>query len=499
MPPDLLPHITALPSVMAPDTPHGTWVTTDVPGRLDALGWSRWHRRVILALGITWVLDGLEASLIANLAPSLRDPRALGLSATQIGLSNTSYLIGQVVGALGFGYLTDRLGRKRLFLVTLTLYLVATTLSGLAPGFAVFAVFRFLAGAGIGGEYSAINSAIDELVPARIRGQIDLGINGSYWLGVALGAGVTLVVLDPRLIPLEIGWRLAFGLGSLLGLGILFVRRDVPESPRWLLNHGYVGAAGAAVSRIEATIRGSGAAVHAVEIKPVRIQIAGPVGLRHLVRTLVRRYPERTILGLALMFAQAFLYNSIFFSYGLILEKFHGVSPADVGLYIVPFAVGNFAGPLLLGRQFDRWGRRIMIPATYALSGVLLLATGVLFAGGYLDAVTQTLAWSIVFFVASAAASSAYLTVSELFPVELRGMAIAVFYAFATLAGAGAPALFGAIIDTGKPGELLAGYALASGLMVAAAVVARVLGVDAEGRSLEELSEARVAHRSFEN
>jgi MFS family permease len=476
---------------MTPDTPHGTWILTDIPGRLDALGWSRWHRRVVIALGITWILDGLEASLIANLAPSLQDPRALGLTATQIGLSNTSYLVGQVIGALGFGYLTDRLGRKRLFLVTLSLYLVATALSGLASVFGVFVVFRFLAGAGIGGEYSAINSAIDELVPARIRGQIDLGINGSYWVGVALGAGVTLLLLDPRLMPLEIGWRLAFGLGSVLGLGIILIRRDLPESPRWLLNHGHVGAADAVGSGIEATIREAGVTVHALEVRLVRIQIAGPVGLRHLVRTLVRRYPQRTILGLALMLAQAFLYNSIFFSYGLILEKFHGVPPTDVGLYIVPFAIGNFAGPLLLGRRFDRWGRRVMIPATYALSGILLLATGALFAGGYLDAVTQTVAWSIVFFVASAAASSAYLTVSELFPVELRGMAIAVFYAFATLVGAGAPALFGAIIETGEPGQLFAGYALASSLMIGAAVVARVLGVDAEGRSLEELSADR--------
>jgi MFS family permease len=281
-------------------------------------------------------------------------------------------------------------------------------------------------------------------------------------------------------------------MGAVLGLAIILIRRDLPESPRWLLNHGHVGAAEAVVSRIEATIRGAGVAIHALEVKTVRIRIAGPVGLRTLVRTLVRRYPRRTILGLVLMLAQAFLYNSIFFSYGLILEKFHGVPAADVGLYIVPFAIGNFAGPLLLGRRFDRWGRRIMIPGTYALSGILLLATGGLFLGGHLDATTQTIAWSIVFFVASAAASSAYLTVSELFPVELRGMAIAVFYAFATLAGAGAPALFGAIIDTGEPRQLFAGYALASGLMIAAAVVARVLGVDAEGRSLEELNSDRL-------
>jgi MFS family permease len=472
------------------DTPPGSWIETDLPGRLDALRWSAWHRKIILALGITWILDGLEASLIANLAPSLQRPEALGISGSQVGLANTVYLVGQVAGALVFGHLTDRLGRKRLFLVTLALYLVATALSGLAPGFAVFVAFRFLAGAGIGGEYAAINSAIDELIPARIRGQVDLAINGSYWIGVALGAGVTLVMLDPHLVPLAVGWRLAFGMGAILGVAILLVRRHVPESPRWLLTHGHVGPAIATVEQIELEVHGSRARALEIvgRVRRIRFLVTGPVGLRHLLHTLIRRYPRRTVLGLVLMLSQAFLYNSIFFSYGLILERFHHVQARDVGLYILPFAAGNFLGPLLLGRLFDRWGRRIMIPATYALSGVLLLITGALFLAGLLDALTQTIAWSIVFFVASAAASSAYLTVSELFPVELRGMAIAVFYAFATLVGAGAPALFGVIVDTGQPVQLFAGYALAAGLMIGAALIARWLGVDAEGRSLEEIS-----------
>jgi MFS family permease len=475
---------------MIPDTPRGAWVQTDVPGRLDALRWSRWHRRLILALGVTWILDGLEASLVANVAPTLRHPDALGLSATQVGMANSVYLVGQVVGALVFGYLTDRLGRKRLFLVTLALYLGATALSGLAPAYGVFLGFRFLAGAGIGGEYAAINSAIDEMVPARMRGAIALGINGSYWVGVAIGAGVTLVVLDTSIFPIAVGWRVGFGFGALLGLGILLVRRHMPESPRWLLTHGYIQAARATVEQIEAEVRGPGmyVRVQATSIVTESVKVSGAVGLRQLVQTLVRRYPTRTLLGLSLMLAQAFLYNSIFFSYGLILEKFHGVPPDHVGLYIVPFAVGNFLGPLVLGRAFDHWGRRVMIPLTYMLSGVLLLVTGGLFIAGVLTAFTQTLAWMLVFFVASAAASSAYLTVSELFPVELRGMAIAVFYAFGTLAGAGAPLLFGAIVDTGDPGSLFAGYALAAGLMMAAAVVARVFGVDAERRSLEELT-----------
>jgi MFS family permease len=475
---------------MIPDTPRGAWVKTDVPSRLDVLGWSRWHQRFILALGITWILDGLEASLVANIAPTLRHPDALGLSATQVGVANSVYLVGQVVGALVFGYLTDRLGRKRLFLVTLALYLGATALSGLAPTYGVFLGFRFLAGSGIGGEYAAINSAIDEMVPARMRGAIALGINGSYWVGVAIGAGLTLVVLDTSIFPIAIGWRVGFGFGAVLGLAILLVRRHMPESPRWLLTHGYIQAARATVERIEAEARGPGSVVrvHATSIVTVSLRVSGAVGLRQLAHTLFRRYPTRTILALSLMVAQAFLYNSIFFSYGLILEAFHGVPPDQVGLYIVPFAIGNFLGPLVLGPAFDHWGRRVMIPLTYALSGVLLLVTGGLFLAGVLNAFTQTLAWMLVFFVASAAASSAYLTVSELFPVQLRGMAIAVFYAVGTLAGAGAPLLFGAIVDAGDPGSLFAGYALAAVLMMAAAVVARVFGVDAERRSLEELT-----------
>ena len=473
---------------MKRDAEVGSWIETDVPSRLDALGWSSWHSRVVVALGITWVLDGLEASLIANLAPTLESHAALGLTATEVGFANTIYLLGEVAGALGFGYLTDRLGRKKLFLVTLGLYLVSTALSGLAPTYAVFLPFRFLAGAGIGGEYSAINSAIDELVPARVRGQIDLAINGSYWVGAGLAAALTLLLLDPAIVPVHIGWRLAFGLGAVLGVAILLVRRHLPESPRWLLVHGYVEAARTTVAAIEDEVRRAGGAV-AEQVAAVRVHVAGAVGLRHLVHVLVKRYPRRTALGIALLLAQAFLYNAIFFSFGLILERFHHVSKHHIGLYMVPFAIGNFAGPLVLGPLFDRWGRRVMIAATYALSGVLLLATGGLFVAGLLDATTQALAWTVVFFVASAAASSAYLTVSELFPVEIRAMAIAVFVSFAlAVGGAAAPWLFGKIVDTGSRWSLFAGYALAAGLMLGAAVVAGWLGVDAEGRSLEHLT-----------
>ena len=473
--------------VVTPDVAHGGHVDSDIPGRLDALGWSRWHRRVVIALGITWVLDGLEASLIANLGPTLEDARTLGLGAAQVGLVNTVYLIGQVVGALVFGHLTDRAGRKRLFLVTLSLYLAATALSGAAPDLAVFLVFRFLAGAGIGGEYSAINSAIDELVPAHLRGRIDLAINGSYWIGVAGGAALTLVVLDPAVLPVEVGWRVAFGLGALLGIAILVIRRELPESPRWLLGRGHVRAAEATVAGIEAAVHGAPGPRAAVP--RVRVHVKRRTGLAHVARTLIVRYPRRAVLGAVLMVTQAFLYNAIFFSYALVLERFHHVAADDVGLYIFPFAVANFFGPLLLGRHFDVRGRRTMIPLTYAASGLLLLATGGLFVAGLLTAVTQTLAWAAVFFVASAAASAAYLTVSELFPVELRGLAIAIFYGVGTLAGAFAPLLFGAIVASGEPSRLFAGYVLAAALMLTAAVVARRLGVAAEGRSLEELAE----------
>jgi len=475
--------------VPLPEIAKGTVVRSTIPSRLDALEWSRWHRRVVVALGITWILDGLEASLIANLAPTLQDERTLGLRAVQIGIANTVYLIGQVFGALFFGHLTDRYGRKRLFLVTLGVYLAATALSGAATGFGTFLVLRFIAGAGIGGEYSAINSAIDELIPARLRGQVDLGINGSYWVGVAMGAGLTLVLLDPDLIPVELGWRLVFGLGAIMGLAILLVRRDVPESPRWLLMHGFVREAEAVMTVIEERVRGAKArVVAAIEIREVEITVTGTVGAEHVLRTLIRRFPKRTVLGIVMMIAQAFFYNAIFFSYGLILEKFHGVRADRVGLYIIPFAAGNFLGPLLLGPLFDRLGRRVMIPLTYAASGVLLVGTGLLFWAGALDAVTQTASWCFVFFFASAAASSAYLTVSELFPVEIRGIAIAFFYAIGTAGGAFAPALFAWMIEGGKPSSLFAGYAFASVLMIGAAFVARRLCVNAERRSLEELT-----------
>lgn len=473
----------------------GAVVHTDVPPRLDRLHWSKWHTRLVLALGITWILDGLEASLIANLGPILQAKETLGLSAVQVGEANTSYLLGQVLGALFFGRLTDSLGRKKLFLITLAVYLGATALSGLSPDFPVFLAFRFLAGTGIGGEYSAINSAIDELIPARVRGQVDLGINGSYWIGVAAGAVLTEILLDERYLPRSLGWRLAFGLGAVLGLIILIVRRHIPESPRWLLMHGRLAESQRVVAGIEAAVT-AGSPRELPPVRPVEVRITGSVGALYIARTMILRHGRRTLLGLSLMIGQTFFYNAIFFSSALILHNFYGVPEGSVGRYLIPFAAGNFLGPLLLGRMFDTIGRRAMISLTYVMSGVLLIATGYAFQQGWLSASTQTLCWCVVFFFASAAASSAYLTVSELLPVEIRGMTIALFYAFATGIGAIAPTLFGALVASQSRTALFKGYLLGSGLMIAAGLVAARFAVAAEGKSLEQLAEAPTANVS---
>jgi MFS family permease len=445
---------------------------------------------VVFALGITWILDGLEASLIANLGPVLQEQGTLALTATQVGEANTVYLIGQVVGALFFGRLTDVLGRKKLFLVTLAVYLTATALSGLAPTFWVFAVLRFFAGTGIGGEYSAINSAIDELIPARVRGQVDLAINGSYWVGVALGAILTEILLDPALLPHSWGWRLAFGLGAVLGLVIVLVRRDIPESPRWLLMRGRVEESESVMDKIEAAvIKTLAKGKKLAEALPVKVTVQGSVGLMYTARILLKKHLRRTVLGLSLMIGQTFFYNAIFFTFALILTQFYDVPMDHAGRYMIPFAVGNFLGPVLMGRLFDTVGRRVMIASTYAISGILLIITGYMFHQGWLSATTQTVCWCVVFFFASAAASSAYLTVSELFPVEIRGMAIALFYAVSTAFGATAPTIFGALIQSKSRTALFQGYIFGSIVMIAAGIVAAFLGVNAEGKSLEVLAE----------
>jgi MFS family permease len=460
---------------------------TDIPARLDRLAWCRFHTLVLVALGITWVLDGLEVTLVGALAGALQASPSLHLTATELGLAASAYLTGAVGGALFFGWLTDRLGRKRLFTVTLGVYLAATAASALSPNFATFAVMRFFTGAGIGGEYTAINSAIQELIPARYRGRTDLVVNGSFWLGAALGALGAVVLLDPHLLPPDVGWRVALGIGAVLGVPILYLRRFVPESPRWLMLHGKLGEA----ERVLAGIEGDAPAIaDAPTFTRLRLRVRErSTDFVDLARSLFRLHPRRAVLGLVLMASQAFFYNAIFFTYALVLGRFFGIAADRVGLYILPFAIGNFFGPLLLGRRFDTIGRRPMIAATYAISGVLLLASAFLFIEGLLDATTMTIAWSIVFFFASAAASSAYLTVSESFPLEVRALAIAVFYAFGTaLGGVAAPSVFGALVGTGDPAAIAGGYAFGAMLMLIAAGTELWLGVAAERRPLEEVA-----------
>jgi MFS family permease len=442
---------------------------------------------VVVALGITWMIDGLEVTLVGALGNVLQEKDTLGLTPSQVGASASAYLAGAVAGALVFGRLTDLFGRKRLFLVTLGLYLGATLASALSWSFASFALFRALTGAGIGGEYSAINSAIDELLPARVRGRADLAINATYWLGTALGAAVSILLLDPRVLPRAVGWRACFGLGAIIGLSVLALRTHVPESPRWLLLHGRVEEASRVMTEIE---RHVGEERLPAPGAPKRLEAKGSVTFAFIARVLARRHLRRTLLGLTLMIAQAFAYNGVFFTYALVLGRYYGVPGDRVGVYLLPFAAGNLLGPLVLGRLFDTVGRRVMIALTYGASAVLIAITGWALARGGLTAASQTALWCGVFFVASAAASSAYLTVSELFPVELRGMAIALFYAVGTAAGGlAAPTLFGALVETGRRADVLVGYLIGAALMGLASLAAVVLGVSAERRSLEQIAE----------
>jgi MFS family permease len=462
-------------------------VETSIPARLDRLYWGRFHTLVVVALGITWILDGLEVTLAGAVAGALKE--GLKLTNAEVGLASSFYLAGAVFGALLFGWLTDRLGRKRLFFITLAVYLVATAATAFAWDFPSFALFRFLTGAGIGGEYTAIASTIQEFVPARYRGWTDLVINGSFWIGAALGAAGSIVLLEPSLLPPDVGWRVAFFIGSVLGLFILVMRAWIPESPRWLMTHGRQDEAHAILDQIEDGHRRRGHHLPDEALPKFRLRSRTHTPLREVWQTLFLTHRRRTLVGLSLMAAQAFFYNAIFFTYALVLTDFYGIRSDKVGWYLLPFAAGNFLGPLFLGRLFDTVGRRKMIASTYVLSGVLLALTGALFAVGVLSATAQTVAWTIIFFFASAAASSAYLTVSETFPLEIRALAIAFFYAVGTgIGGVAAPWLFGALIDTGSRGSLFGGYLLGAGLMLAAGLIALRFGVDAERKPLEAVA-----------
>jgi MFS family permease len=477
----------------------GRTVTTNIPARLDRLPWSRWHWTIVIGLGTVWILDGLEVTVVGNIASRLSEPGSgLPITSGEItGVAAALYVAGACVGALFWGRLTDKWGRKKLFMITLAVYLAATALTAVSFSSWWFFTFRFLTGFGIGGEYAAINSAIDELIPANFRGRVDLIINGSFWLGAVGGSLLSIVALNTDLLPKDVGWRLTFALGAVLALVILLVRRHVPESPRWLLIHGRDREAEEIVTSIEERVEAEkGRALDRPEGE-ITIHQRRSVSFVEIARTLFADYRRRSILGFSLFIGQAFLYNAITFGFGAILTTFFDVPTGDTGYYFAVIAVGNFCGPLLLGKLFDTVGRRVMISGTYLLSGLLLFGTAWLFDRGSLNATTMTACWCVVLFFASAGASSAYLTVSEVFPMETRAMSIAFFYALGTAAGGiSGPLLFADLTGTGKVGDTVLAFQIGAGLMCAAGLVAAFLAVRAERRSLEDIAKPLTAAAS---
>jgi MFS family permease len=475
-----------------PDTAERPGIRSLIPARIDRLPWSKFHTRMVVALGVAWVLDGLEITIASNIGPDLTLPSTLHMSVSGVADIATWYLIGEVIGALFFGQLSDKLGRKNLFLVTLGVYLIGSGLTAFTPKGGEWFIFlyatRVIAGMGIGGEYAAINSAIDEMIPARFRGRVDIAVNGTYWAGAFLGTIVTLVALNH--ISPKLGWRIAFIVGPVLALVIIFVRKNLPESPRWQIMHGREEAAEASIAEIEGDVaRTAGELPPIPKDREIEIRPTEQIGYVALLRSLFKHYPTRAIYGGTLMITQSFLYNAIFFTYGLVLEFFFHVKTGNTPYYFMAFAAGNLLGPLTIGRLFDTIGRRKMIAGTYLISGVLLIVTAQLFKAGALNAVTQTLAWTIIFFFASAGASAGYLTVSEIFPLEVRAKAIAVFFAIAQVFGSLGSHLYGHLIGTGKnPNSLYWGYLLGAGAMILGGVVAAFLAVDAEGMSLEDVA-----------
>ncbi len=470
-------------------------IRSTIPARIDRLPWSPFFTRMVTALGVAWILDGLEITIAATVASTFTDKDVLGLSSGEVGLIATVYLLGEVVGALFFGRLSDRLGRKKLFMLTLGIYLFGSGLTALTFGSSLGWVLflyatRFIAGVGIGGEYAAINSAIDEMMPARFRGRVDIAVNGTYWAGALIATVAQLVFLNN--LPESYGWRLGFALGPVLGLVVLVIRRHLPESPRWLIMQGREEEAEAEIAKMERWVKEGDHLDSLPEVdesKAIEIKPGTDMGYGALVKVLFKAMPARSVLGATLMITQSFLYNAIFFTYALVLSKFYGVSDGRVPLYFIAFAAGNLAGPLVLGHLFDTVGRRRMISGTYLLSGTLLAITAFLFKADVLTALTQTIAWSLIFFFASAGASAAYLTVSEIFPIEVRAKAIAVFFAIAQCFGALGPVIYGALIGEGEdPNRLFAGYLLGAAVMAIGGIVAAVLGVDAEGKSLEDIA-----------
>ncbi len=467
-------------------------IRSTIPARLDRLRWTPFHTRLVLGLGTAWVLDGLSVTIASSVTSKLTQPDTLNLSTAQAASIGTVYLVGEVIGALVFGRMSDTLGRRKLFTWTLAVYLVGTALTALTPKGSGWIVYlyatRIIAGMGIGGEYSAINSAIDEMMPARYRGRTDVWINGTYWLGAILGTFATFLLLSS--LRTSEGWRICFLVGPVLAFVIIFIRRNLPESPRWLITHGRVREAEDAIRRIEEAALRDGQHLDPVpESAAITIVPEKRYGYLTLLRVAFRQYPKRAILGATLMITQSFLYNAIFFTYALVLTKFYHVSNNAVPLYGLAFAVGNLAGPLLLGHLFDTLGRKKMIAGTYLLSGTLLAFSAWLFAAGALQAAGQTFIWIVIFFFASAGASAGYLTVSEIFPIEIRAEALAVFFAVAQIVGAVGPAFYGVLIGNGSNRASLAiGYLVGGGIMIIGGVVEAMFGINAEGKSLEAIA-----------
>ena len=470
-------------------TSQNSTIESDIPSRLDRLPWSPWHSRIIVALGTSWILDGLEVTLVGSLSGILESNAGLHLTDPEVTGAATTYLAGAVFGALLFGYLTDRLGRRKLFLITLATYSLATVASAFSWNLFSFSVFRFFTGIGIGGEYAAINSAVDELIPGKLRGTVDLMVNGTFWLGATAGSLAAMFLLSGHL-PQNTGWRYAFGIGGTLGLIVLILRLFVPESPRWLMLRGKEDEADRIVHDIEAkATQGNPEKLPSPEGEKLKITVRDHTPLMEIFRNMLGENRQRSILGLVLMVAQSFFFNAIFFSYGLIVKRFFHVSDRELPMHLLPFAVASFLGPVTLGRLFDKVGRKPMITATYGLAGLLLLGIAFPFAHGTLEARGLGIAFSIIFFIASSAASAAYLTVSEIFPLEIRAFAIAIFYALGTLiGGVGAPLLFGTLIATHSKTNVSFGYALGAVLMIGGAICEYFIGVEAAGKSLESIS-----------
>ena len=465
-------------------------VETNIPARLDRLPWSRWHTRIIAALGTSWLLDGLEVTLVGSLSGILESQAGLHLTDAQVTGAATTYLAGAVVGALLFGYLTDRFGRRKLFLMTLATYSVATIASGFSWGLGSFSVFRFFTGVGIGGEYAAINSAVDELIPGKLRGTVDLVVNGTFWLGATVGALAAMLLMEGHFLPRNTGWRYAFGVGGSLGIIVLILRLYVPESPRWLMLRGQEEDGNHVVDDIEAKVtHGDAGKLPAPQGDKLKIKVRDHTPLREIFHNMAGENRKRSALALVLMAAQSFFFNAVFFSYGLVIKRFFHVENQELPIHLLPFAIASFFGPITLGRLFDKIGRKPMITFSYGLSGLLLAGVVAPFALGLLGPLGVGICFTAIFFIASSAGSAAYLTVSELFPLEIRAFAIAIFYAIGTLiGGVGAPLLFGVLISTNSKAYVALGYGLGAVLMLGGAACEHFIGVEAAGKGLEAVS-----------